>query len=84
MKQLDLHGKNRYEAKILIESFIYESYCQKEYFICVIHGYGLNIMYQTLKEILGDKKYQQYIDYYEFAPPQYGGSGSTIIYLKKG
>lgn len=34
MHKLDLHGANRYEAKVLVESFIYENYCTKQYF-CV-------------------------------------------------
>lgn len=81
MRNLDLHGKNRFEAQILIDGFLYENYCLKEYFVCIIHGHGNHVMTNVVYQALSTSPY---VDHYEFAPPQYGGSGATIVYLKQG
>ncbi len=78
MVSLDLHGRNRYEAEVLLDSFLKESYCNKEYFVCIIHGHGEGIITKLVREKLNES---EYVKSYEFAPPQYGGSGATIVYI---
>lgn len=79
MIKLDLHGRNQDEARILIESFIKESYETRQYFVCIIHGVGQNILSKLTWQILANN---EYVRNYEFAPPQFGGAGATIVYLK--
>ncbi len=79
MEQLDLHGNNRYEAPVLIQGFLKENYYKKSYFVCIIPGFGNNIMQQIVRYELSINKY---VKSYELAPPQYGGAGAIIVYLK--
>lgn len=79
MEKIDLHGKNRYETRVLVENFLYESYLLNRYFVSIIHGHGANILVKEVREILANSPY---VKSYEFAPPQYGGAGVTIVYMK--
>lgn len=81
MHKLDLHGANRYEAKVLVESFLYESYCTKQYFVCIVHGHGDYIIKNEVWDALSASPY---VERYEFAPPQFGGAGATIVYIDQG
>lgn len=53
---LDLHGCNRYEAKIKVEEFINENIVLKNHLIIVIHGKGLNILKQEIHKYLKTNK----------------------------
>ncbi len=80
MKALDIHGKIASEAEVLVRSFIRQSYNTRSQQVCIIHGNGKFILKNTVHRILSESKY---VASFEFAPPQFGGTGATIVYLEK-
>ncbi len=80
MKALDIHGKIASEAEVLVRSFIKQSYNTRSQQVCIIHGNGKFILQKTVHKILSESKY---VERFEYAPPQFGGTGATIIYLEK-
>ncbi len=53
---LDLHGCNRYEAKILVDEFINDNIKLKNHLIIIIHGKGLNILKTEINKYLKTNK----------------------------
>lgn len=80
MKQIDVHGCIKSEATIKVRVFIKECFLHSEYFCLIIHGTGKHVLQKATHEICEESKY---VDHYEYAPPQLGGAGATLIYLKK-
>ncbi len=79
MKKLDVHGQNRFEAKVNMELFLLEAHENREKYILISHGYGNLILRKVLYEIV-DKL--DYIDKIEDAPYQLGGPGCSIVTLR--
>ena len=80
MKSIDIHGYLRSEGELQLVGFVKESYLNREFFILIIHGVGQGI----LKEMVhANLKKNKYVEKFEIAPPQIGGSGATLCYLKK-
>lgn len=80
MKTLDIHGNITSEATIKVKAFLKEAFNSREYFVLIIHGQGKFILQ---KEVVKICKSSIYVDRYELAPPQIGGAGATLIYLKR-
>lgn len=78
MKSLDIHGKITSEAEVLIRNFIKECYITRSGHAVIIHGNGKYILQKKTHEILSESKY---IKSFEYAPPQFGGTGATIFNL---
>ena len=52
IKELDLHGKNRYEAKEEIKTFILEAYHQREKRVKITYGTSGHVMRKvTIEEL---------------------------------
>lgn len=80
MKSLDVHGSIQSEAQVKINSFIKEGFITRQHAIVVIHGNGKQVLQKLTHKICTQNKY---VDRFEYAPPQFGGTGATIIYMKK-
>ena len=77
IKEIDLHGLNRYEAKIAIDAFIHEEYNLKSKYVGIIHGKGEGILKDTTSKVLKENKYVK--DY----KLDIFNQGRTIAQLKK-
>lgn len=73
---LDLHGCDRYQAKILTTEFINDNYKLKNKLIIIIHGKGQNILKNEIYNVLKTNKLIK-----EYKLDIFTG-GSTIIELK--
>lgn len=80
MKTLDIHGLNRFEVKIIMKSFLKESYNNRYKNVIITHGYGKLTLKKELYNLV---KELDYIDSIEDAPYQLGGAGSTLISIKR-
>jgi DNA mismatch repair protein MutS2 len=80
MEKIDIHGLIASEAEIKINLFIKESYIHRRYFILIIHGTGRHVLLRLVHKLARDSIY---VDRYEFAPPNMGGTGATILYMNK-
>ena len=56
LPELDLHGCNRYEAKIKVEEFINDNKKLGNHLIKIIHGKGLNILKNEIHKYLKSNK----------------------------
>ncbi len=85
---LDLHGCTQIEALSKLQSFLYDSSHKKYQKILVITGKGLHsgcqgpILFQTVSQWLQTTTAKTLIKRFSSAPPNMGGSGAILIYLK--
>lgn len=77
LKELDLHGLNRYEAAIALEGFILEQYKLGTKYISIIHGKTSGIIKKTTYIILKKNKHVKDFKINLF------NSGQTIAELQK-
>lgn len=76
INKLDLHGFNRYQAKIEIETFILEQYKLGKIYIGIIHGKGEGIVKKATHDTLKNNKYVKAYKVDIF------NNGITIVELK--
>lgn len=79
MKTYDVHGLNKTQVEVVVPTYVKECFKTNEYYFLIIHGYGKQVLSKTVKDIL-DKSI--YVKKYEMAPPNLGGAGATLVYLK--
>lgn len=79
MKTYDVHGLNKTQVEVVVPSYIKECFKTNEYHFLIIHGYGKQVLSETVKNILAKSIY---VKSYEMAPPNIGGAGATLVYLK--
>ncbi len=83
---LDLHGCTREESRIRVEVFLRECVDAGMKKVSIIHGRGLHseggqgILKQVVREELKSSKH---VRWYGNAPPDQGGSGSTVVILHR-
>jgi DNA-nicking Smr family endonuclease len=76
---LDLHSYSPKEIRSLIEEYLFQ--CQERgiYEVRLIHGRGTGQLRQSVRAYLaGDTRVIEFKD----APPESGGWGATLVYLK--
>ena len=87
-EQLDLHGYNRIEARIVVEDFIlrmsrFQACCVK-----IIHGRGINspddraVLKENLQRWLSSRRMSRYVVAYASAQMNDGGVGAVYVLLK--
>jgi DNA-nicking Smr family endonuclease len=86
-EQVDLHGKTREEAIIIVQNFIKTSHAQGLRHILIITGRGQHSGSQgpVLKTSVIQwlkKKGHPYLKEFRDAPPRFGGSGAIWVELK--
>lgn len=79
MKTYDVHGMTKVQVEVVVPSYIKEAFKMNEYHFLIIHGYGKQVLSKTVHKILTESKY---IKKFEMAPPNLGGAGATLVYLK--
>ncbi len=80
MKTLDLHGCIKSEAIVKTNAFLKENYKHRNYHALIIHGTGKKVILNCVHELCEESKF---VSSFEFAPPQIGGVGATLVYFKK-
>ena len=53
---IDLHGMNRYEAKVKIDYFILENKKLNNHLIAIVHGKGSGVLKTCVQNILKENK----------------------------
>ncbi len=76
---IDLRGMRVDEALSEIEKFLDQALRAEEYAVLVIHGHGTGALRSALREHL---KGLAFISRFQAAPPESGGDGVTVIWLK--
>ncbi len=76
MTSIDLHGQNRFEAKVSLTSFLKECITKKVKYAKIVHGDGSNILRNV---VVNELKQNPYVESYTFAHPFQGGSGVTVV-----
>ena len=80
MEKIDIHGLITSEAEIKIQLFIRESYLCRRFFCLIIHGTGQHVLQRLVHKMAAES---HYVEKFEYAPPNLGGVGATILYMKK-
>lgn len=80
MKTLDLHGCIKSEAEVKTKAFLKENFLHRNYHALIIHGTGKKILKNTVHELC---EQSPYVKTFEYAPPQIGGVGATLVYFNK-
>lgn len=75
LPKLDLHGENRYSAKVLVEEFLNDNKKLGNNLVIVIHGQGLGILKKSLYDYL---KKNKMVKNYRL---NFNNPGETIIEL---
>lgn len=56
LPSIDLHGMNRYEAKVKIDYFILENKKLNNHLIAIVHGKGSGVLKTSVQNILKENK----------------------------
>ena len=92
--KLDVHGLKYKESHEKVFDFIISSYANRKRVLLIITGKGerlgiengwkgQGILKQSLPRWLSNKAFEEKISWFNVAPPNYGGNGAYIVYLKK-
>lgn len=91
---LDLHGKKFIEAEKSTYYFVIKNFNLKRRLILIITGKGkrmdvqfgwkgTGILNESMPKWLSSRELKSHILWFETAPPNMGGSGAFLVYLKK-
>ncbi len=94
MDQLDLHGHNCKDSKKLVLEFINRNYSHNRRLLLLITGKGTRLsveegwkgtgkLKRSIPDWLRSKALNDKILWFDHAPPEKGGDGAYLIYLKK-
>jgi len=78
--ELNVIGKNTDEALAEVDKFLDRSYFSGAETIRIIHGHGKGILRKAVAEMLRD---HLQVEKFNLAPQGQGGSGATVVELKK-
>ncbi|MCX7881904.1 MAG: Smr/MutS family protein [Brevinematales bacterium] len=76
---IDVRGKTVDEALREVEKVLDKALLQGVSRVSVIHGMGEGILQRAIHDFLSEQKH---VEKYEFAPPNEGGRGKTLVTLK--
>jgi DNA-nicking Smr family endonuclease len=77
---IDFHGLDTSRAHTLLHTRLQQYYRQQKRHILVITGKGSGILQQAVSGWLASIPY---VLLYDYAPPQKGGTGALVVYLKR-
>lgn len=88
-RRLDLHGKNRLDAKIAVERFILSCYAHQERSLIIITGKGAlanggrGVLYQQVPNWLTEPPLRSLVLAVSRAKPKDGGEGALYVLLRR-
>ena len=77
--EIKLIGLDADEARDKLDKFLDDAFLARLAMVRVIHGHGMGVLRRTVREVLESSPH---IDRFEAAPPNQGGTGATLAYLK--
>jgi len=77
--ECDIRGKRFHEAMDEVAKFLDNAVLQNIKRVSIIHGLGTGALRQGVVDYL---RKNAYVEHYEYAPPEQGGFGCTIVTLK--
>ena len=77
--ELDIRGEQLASARTLVERHIDQAVLNGFEFVSIIHGKGEGILQRGMHEFLSD---HPSVRDYQFAPPETGGYGRTVVRLR--
>ncbi len=77
--EIKLIGLDAEEAREKLDKFLDDAFLARLAMVRVIHGHGMGVLRRTVREVLESSPH---IDRFEAAPPNQGGTGATLAYLK--
>jgi DNA-nicking Smr family endonuclease len=86
--QIDLHGANRVEARLMVEDFVMRMSRFRSCCVKIIHGRGINspedraVLKDYLQHWLSTRRMSRYVLAYASAPPKDGGVGAVYVLLR--
>ena len=86
---LDLHGRNRQEARPLVEQFLLQSRGLGRRCVLIVHGRGLNskdqipVLKESVRTWLCRGRIARFVLAFCSARPQDGGAGAVYVLLRK-
>ena len=78
--EIDLHTFHPKEVRELLEEYLYQCHLRGFTEVRIVHGKGQQVLRKIVNSVL-DKN--AYVMNYKPAPPESGGHGATIAYLKR-
>ena len=77
--EIKLIGLDADEARDKLDKFLDDAFLARLAMVRIIHGHGMGVLRRTVREVLESSPH---IDRFESAPPNQGGAGATLAYLK--
>ena len=78
--ELKVIGLTAEEARDRVDKFIDQAFLAGLDNICIIHGHGKGILRGAIADLLAD---HPQVERFRLAPPEQGGSGTTLVELRK-
>ncbi len=78
-REINLVGQRAEEALERVEKFLDNATLAQVERVRIIHGHGMGVLKKAVGDLL---KHSPHVESYYVAPPEEGGSGSTIAVLK--
>jgi hypothetical protein len=77
---IDLHTISPRDVKLAVEEYLIEAYAAGFTVLRIIHGKGVGVQRETVRAILART---DFVERWTDAPPEAGGLGATIVFLRK-
>jgi dsDNA-specific endonuclease/ATPase MutS2 len=77
---IDLHTIPPRDVKAVVEEYLYQAHLSGFRTVRIIHGKGIGVQQRTVRSILANTPF---VESWTDAPPQAGGLGATIVFLKE-
>ena len=78
--EIDLRGNRAADVAEMLEKYVEDAYRSGLPFVRIIHGKGTGALRQVVREGLNDNPV---VARHELAPPEQGGDGATLAYLRE-
>jgi len=78
--EINVIGQTAEEAREHVDEYLDQAYVGRRFRLRVVHGHGKGILRRTLHEMFGS---HPHVDRFYPATPQEGGTGATIVELKR-
>ena len=78
--EIDLRGQRAAEIEGILERYLEDAYRSGLPFVRIIHGKGTGALRQVVRELLNG---HPAVARHELAPPEQGGDGATLAYMRE-
>lgn len=79
-EEFNVIGNTAEEARARVDKFLDQAYMGRRFRLRIVHGHGKGVLRKTLHEMFAS---HPHVEKFYPAPPHEGGSGATIVELKR-